>query len=305
MNILITGASGFLGTRLLSYLRTLGFTNDNRLWSLSSLPVNDCRFINHQNYHFSAADILKSGLDTIDCLIHMGSAVPKKREEFGTEYVYKFSTNIIHTAYLLDNLPTIPRKVLYISSVSVFKEGAYLSEKSGLQVNDMYGASKLMCESYLAQKSKEMGFNLQVLRLGQIYGEGEETYSKIVSSFVKQIIEGKPITIYGSGDEIRTMLYVEDCAKYIAKAIYLDGSSGPINIIGQYEITVRNIARMVYKYLDIPEKIIIRGEKTGTSVTYNPQKMNEYFDIKQITYDEGIKNYCKYYLEKFGGRDNV
>ena len=302
MNILITGASGFLGSRLVTYLRTSGFTENHTLWALSSLPVNGCRTIRHLDYHFSAEDITKSGLHHIDCLIHMGSAVPKKREEFGIEYAYKFSTNIIHTAWLLDHLPSIPRKIIYISSVSVYKDDGYLSEKSELQSRDMYGASKLMCESYLTQKSEEMGFDLQILRLGQIYGEGEETYSKIVSSFVKQILAGIPITIYGSGNEIRTMLYVEDCVKYIAHAVGLDCGAGPVNIVGQYEITVRDIAAKIYDSLGISEKIVIQGNKTGTSVTYNSEKMNRYFDIKQIAYDEGIRNYCNYYMERYGGR---
>ncbi|MBQ6515643.1 NAD(P)-dependent oxidoreductase [bacterium] len=300
MNILITGATGFVGTAFLQYI------NDNNLFSadnvilLTSKEISGYKCILHKNYTFTKNDFYENNINKVDIVFHLGASVPKTRKEFGVDYTEKFASNLLNTAHLLENLPSIPKKFIFISSVSVYQDKPEINEDTEIQVTDMYGASKLMCEAYLEKKSKELGFVLQILRLGQIYGEGEETYSKIVSFFVKQAIKNEPITIFGTGNEKRSMLYVKDCAKAIFEASEFDKSIGVVNIAAQNSVTVKELAEIVYKICKKQPDMKYDTNKISQDVIYDVAKMKKHFKITETPYEEGIKNYYNYYINRYG-----
>lgn len=300
MKLLITGANGFLGKALLSYIEEKNIFSRNNIWLLSSKQLDGYNCILHHDYSFSENEIVKAGLTQIDCLLHMGSSVPKIKEEFGTGCAYKFATNVTNTAYLMRHLPSVPRKVVYISSVSVYKNLPFISEDTELQIQDMYGASKLMCEAFLMEDSKKKNYELQILRLGQLYGEGEETYSKIVSAFVQTAFAGKPIRLFGTGNELRTMLYIQDCAKYIVDSLFLEHTYDIINITGSESISVSGIAETIFDSLRLEKNIVIDSSRSNDSITYDPSRMNRVFAFSQTPYSVGIKNYCDYFLKNMG-----
>ncbi|MBQ3311799.1 NAD(P)-dependent oxidoreductase [bacterium] len=297
MNILITGATGFIGKSFLKYIKEQKLFEQDNIILLSSKKIDDYQCILHNNYTFTKEDFIKSGINAIDIVFHLGAAAPKTKNEFGVEFGYKFSTNVINTAYLLNNLPSVPSKFIFISSTSVYKQEAKIDENTLIQTEDLYGASKILCEKYLEEKSRELGFTLQILRLGQIYGEGEESYSKIVSFFVKQILNDKPITVFGTGNETRSMLYVKDCVKCIAKAVDFDEYIGPCNIASSQSIAVNELVSLIYKILKKPENVTINSEYNSTSVLYNNSKMKKYYKIDETPIELGIENYVKYYEE--------
>lgn len=300
MNILITGASGFLGTAFLNYIKKNNIYLEDRIILLTSKQIEGYECVLHKNYTFTKEDFISQGIVKIDLLFHLGAAVPRKSDEFGTEFVYKFSRNIICTAWLMNNLPSNPSKIVYISTVSVYEKEDVISESTHIQTGDMYGASKLMCEAYLLHIAQEKHIIIQILRLGQIYGEGEEVYSKILSFFVKQVFEENIITIYGTGDEKRSMLYVEDCIKYILAASKMNCYKGPINIASGDPISVLDIISLVKKGCNKEPKIVKDVSKKSQSIVYNTEKKNRLFNIKETNYETGILNYCKYYVERYG-----
>ena len=302
MNILITGASGFIGTALLKYIEKNKLFQDDKIVLLTSRPLDGYSYVLHNNYTFSKQDFLAQGIDETDLVFHLGAAAPKTRQEFGTGYIEKFTANVLNTAHLIENLPSVPQKVIFISSVSVYEQATQISEDTPLQVSDMYGASKLMCEAYLTQQAARLGFTLQILRLGQIYGEGEETYSKIVSFFIKQILADKPITLFGTGNEKRSLLYVYDCIRAIIQAAQLPDGVGPINVASDRPITLRQLAELIYQVTGRKENYTIQPQKSAASVIYNTAKMQHYLPFELTDYRTGIANFYNYYKEKYGGQ---
>lgn len=301
MNILITGASGFIGNALLEYIKEHKIFKNDNIILLSSKLINGYECVLHKNYTFTKLDFNGKNIDIV---FHLGAAAPKSNTEFGTDYTYKFATNILNTAHLLENLPNIPKKFIFISSVSVYEDAELIKETTPLQTKDMYGASKLMCEAYLEKKSKEMGFILQILRLGQIYGEGEETYSKIVSFFVKQIANNEPITIFGTGDEKRSMLYVKDCAKCIIEAANLKEYIQPINIASNQSISVKHLLEKIYTIYTNKKNVediytFSKSQNSQKNITYDTSKMQKYLSLNETSYEDGLKQYIDYYIKKY------
>ena len=203
--------------------------------------------------------------------------------------------NIVNTVHLLNNLPQIPKQFIFISTTSVYEPAPIINESTAIQTSDIYGLSKFMCEEYLKQNSKKLNFALKILRLGQIYGEGEEAYSKIVSFFTSQIINDKPITIFGNGKELRSMLYVQDCVKYIIASLNPDINSGIYNIASSQSISVIDLVNNIYSFCNKSPNITFREDIKTNNIIYDTQKAQQYFKIQETPIFEGIKNYITYY----------
>ena len=250
MNILITGATGFVGSALLNFIKDNNLFSNDRIILLTSKKISGYECDLHKNYTFNKSDFIDKGINQIDIVFHLGAATPKTRAEYDFEFAYKFAMNVKNTIHLYENLPNVPKKFIFISSTDVYSRSNIISEKTPYDTSNMYSCSKLMCESYLQNVSKRDNFILQILRLGQIYGEGEETYSKIVSFFVKQVMEDKLINIFGTGYETRSMLYVKDCVRCIVKAGEFKESIEPCNIASSQSITVKELVSLIYKILN-------------------------------------------------------
>ena len=85
-----------------------------------------------------------------------------------------------------------------------------------------YGASKLMLEGYLSAYASSYGVSSAALRFSNIYGPRSFHKGSVVAHFFKQILEGKPLVVYGDGTQTRDYLYVGDLVAGIRTAIESD-----------------------------------------------------------------------------------
>ena len=299
MKVLLTGATGFIGGHFLEYITPI-YGREN-IVLLSSRPVAGYACVLHKGYSFTKEDFLENGADFFDVVYHLGGAVPKTKSENAIGNIAALADNVLCAKHLLDNLPCVPKKIVFASTVSVYKdEGKTISESSPYAEKDLYGISKLMAESVFERAAKERGFVLQILRLGQIYGEGEEVYEKIVSSFLKRLMAGEPIKIWGDGNALRSNLYVKDVAKYIYEASLLGSYKGPVNICSSRSASLRELFEICSSL--VPGDVSYDPTKTAGDVVYDTKRMREFFpDIKEMPLEEGVKNLCEYLKKKNAG----
>ncbi|MGN0014988.1 MAG: NAD-dependent epimerase/dehydratase family protein, partial [Candidatus Gastranaerophilaceae bacterium] len=160
-NIFFTGLSGFLGQEFLKYYNS---RKDNNFRFVQN-PIYYRGNGKDYNYAFSADDFSEN----IDILVHAGAFTPKKREQM--EDVTLNLSNVINTDYLLKNLPNIPKKIIYISTVSVYSPTKnVINEETPLGGDSVYGLSKLMCEKIIQNYCIQNEIPYQILRLSVIYG---------------------------------------------------------------------------------------------------------------------------------------
>lgn len=240
MKVLITGASGFVGSHVVKEL----FDNGYDIIALSARKIPYINTIDSLNYEFDTS-YLHNCCPDIECIIHMGAFTPKAGGEAND--IFRTTSNIRNTEKLLAAASKLDglKKIIFISTLDVYEEAnGALTEITPTIPQTMYGWSKLYCEQMIRTWAEQYQIQYEILRLGHVYGEGEEKYRKVMPVMIKDALSGKNIIIYGDGEAVRTFIYVGDVAKAIRNAIR-HSDSIIINIVGNESITINQLAAMI------------------------------------------------------------
>lgn len=240
--ILLTGASGFIGKHLL-----LGLINKygaENVIVLTSNPVNECRYILHKNYTFDANVFLNEGIaNEITVLIHAGAFTPKSARQ--ANEVKECNRNIYNTEVLLTTFLPNLEKILYLSTLDVYKESDIITEQSATEPISLYGESKLYCEKLIKYWAEANKIQFQILRIGHTYGPGEEAYQKLIPQVMKKILADEPVEIWGDGEDLRAFIFIEDVVSSILNAIALKEYVGPINLVSGNSMSIREVTEKI------------------------------------------------------------
>jgi len=288
--ILLTGTSGFIGKKLLNVLlREYGKEN---ILALTSSPIKECRYLLHNNFNFDEDFFLESGFDNIDTIIHAGAFTPKNGRE--SNNVDKSNSNITNTTRLINaKLPNL-KKFIFLSTLDVYAPTSIISENSIIDPISLYGQSKLYCEKIIRNWAKTNNYIYQLLRIGHTYGPGEELYEKIIPITFKNIIESKPVQLFGNGNEVRSFIYISDVTSAISKAIHLK-SSNVINIVGNEQISISNLITKIITITGKDVEIIkVKNKTIGRDLIFDNQKMKAILFLPKTLLDEGLKNEWDY-----------
>ena len=284
--ILLTGASGFIGKHLLATL-TQEYGKDSIL-ALTSTPVEEAHFLLHNNYNFEADFFIKSGYGTqINTIIHAGAFTPKNSKQAND--VVKCNRNIFTTDRILNaDLPNL-KKIIYLSTLDVYGPAEIISESSQVQPGSLYGESKLYVEKMITAWANANNKVHQILRVGHVYGPGEQAYQKIIPVTINKILQDQPLQIWGTGNEIRSFIYIKDVVHAIMNALKLDQNAGIINLVSRQKIT---IAALVDKLIALSGKNIIPevvpADAPGRDFIFDNSKMKDLLISNETVLDEGL-----------------
>jgi UDP-glucose 4-epimerase len=152
------------------------------------------------------------------------------------EPLFDAEINVLGAINLLENaVHNAVRKFIYISSGgAVYGEPVYLpcDEQHPADPVCPYGASKLAIEHYLHVYRATYDLDTTVLRYANVYGPRQDPHGEagVVAIFVGQMLNDRPVTINGSGEQVRDFVYVGDCAQ--ANLLALDQANGDILNLG-------------------------------------------------------------------------
>ncbi len=299
MNILVTGATGFIGKNVLATLVSNIQHQYDKIIILSKDKVADFICINHNNYQFSIQDFIDQGIRSIDIVIHLGAFTPKTSAE--SNDIEKSVSNIVNTQYLINNLPSKPKKFIFTSTLDVYDNiNGVIVEGTAAIPSSLYGQSKLFCEKMLEEWAIKNDVIIQILRLGHIYGNGEDAYQKIIPQTIRKVLQGDSPYIFSDGREKRSFIHVTDCCKLILKAIELCNYKKPINIVSNQKISILDLVEMIIEVAGCKVKPIIQNHTVKTrDLVFDNSKMEHYLGSESITLKDGLREEYEYFKSKY------
>ncbi|MBP7554360.1 MAG: SDR family NAD(P)-dependent oxidoreductase [Spirochaetes bacterium] len=308
--ILLTGAAGFIGAKTAEELLNLGYKvvgvdNMNDYYDVSIKEWRLKTLADDGNFVFHKADIedylyMKSLFETnkFTAVINLAARAGVRYSE-ENPHIY-MSTNAQGTLNLLELMRKFNVKKFVLASTSSLYAGQQIPFKETLPVNtpiSQYAATKKAAEVTTYTYHYLYGIDATICRYFTVYGPaGRPDMSPY--RFVKWVIEGTPITLYGDGTQSRDFTFVDDIAKGTVSALKNVGYE-IINLGGgQKPITLNEMIKLIERYSGAAAKINYQPvQKTDMVETMaNIEKAKSVINWSpKIPFEEGIKRTVEWY----------
>jgi nucleoside-diphosphate-sugar epimerase len=294
--ILITGTSGFIGKHLLTALID-NFGQENVL-ALTSVPTDQCPFILHEDYTFSNSVFESEGYsDKIETIILAGAFTPKS-SRYANDW-YLCNRNILSLDKVLQvPLPNL-KKIIYLSTLDVYGGSELITEQSIVMPATLYGDSKYYGEKFISAFCEARSLICHVLRVGHVYGPGEEAYEKLIPATMKSLLKDEPVQLWGDGKNTRAFIYIDDVVTAILNSLSVVDSISPVNLVSAQSITIRELLE---KIISISKKDCeikyIPHKQDNRNLTFDSGKMMKYLLKAETPLDLGLESEWQYMLNK-------
>ena len=264
--ILITGATGFIGSWLSRYFLE---RNQNVIIHGSSISTlnnltNQLKNenFNSENYEVWEQDFLKSNWHfpdflEIESIIHCAAAT-KVREGTLENYEKYFGLNVFATKILAKKaLDENINHFIYLSTGQVFgiPNSFPITENTPKNPINLYGYTKLMGEKVVASLGI-LGLNYTIIRPFSIYGKG---HYNIISIITDKINNNETLTIYGDGNQTRAFLHINDICNAIGLVLHNKKCfSEEYNLSGYKEYSVNDLVQLISNKLNKTPEIVYK-----------------------------------------------
>lgn len=247
MNILVTGAAGFIASHLIEELLK---DKDNIIIGIDNFysgTKENIEFIEpinkNENFIFEEADIrdfdamdriLK--INKIEQIYHLAAIVSV--QESIKNPIISHDVNVKGTLNILEaSRRNNVKKIVFSSSAAVYGDEPILpkNEYSITKPISPYGCEKLVCEEYMKLYSDLYGLETVILRYFNVYGERQSSssdYSGVISIFDNKFKNNEIPTIHGNGEQYRDFVYVKDIVYVNIKAMNTNNISGEVFCVG-------------------------------------------------------------------------
>lgn len=198
-------------------------------------------------------------------------------------------------------------KLIFASTRQIYGKPDYLpvDEQHPIRPVDVNGINKVAGESYHLLYNQVYGLRASVLRLTNTYGPGmrvKDARQTFLGIWIRRILEGKPILVYGDGSQLRDFTYVDDCVDALLRVAASDEANGKVYNLG---------SREVISLFDLAELVVgLHGSGSFEKIVFPPDRKaidigDYYSDYRLIEGDlgwapsvdlrEGIQRTLNYY----------
>jgi UDP-glucose 4-epimerase len=300
--VLITGGAGFIGSNLVESLvreghRVVVLDNLSSGYraNLDSMP--QVEFIEGDVRDGSVVERAMEGVETV---FHVAASVGNVRS---IEHpIVDSAVNVLGTLNVLEAARARGiEKVVYSSSAGIFGELKILpiAEDHPQNPDSPYGVSKLAGEKLCLVYNKLYGMRNVCLRYFNVYGPNQryDAYGNVIPIFANRVLNRRPLTIFGDGEQTRDFVNVRDVAAANRRAAATPGLAGVFNIGSGTAITINKLAKLVQD---------AAGVQVGTE--YGPPRQGDVRDsladtraafrmfgfVPKVGIEEGLREYLSW-----------
>lgn len=323
MKILVTGAAGFIGSNFVFHMRKAHSEYD--IIALDSLTYAG-------NLETLAPVMEEEHFAFVRCDITDREGVRKVFEEHHPDVVVNFAaeshvdrsiedpgvflrTNILGTQVLMDACREFGiQRFHQVGTDEVYgdlpldRPDLFFTEDLPLQASSPYSASKASADLLAMAYHRTYGLPVTISRCSNNYGPYQFP-EKLIPLMIANALADKPLPVYGTGENVRDWLYVEDHCRAI-DMILENGKVGEVyNIGGHNERSNLDVVKTILKQLGKPESLItFVGDRKGHDLRYaiDPSKIHgELGWLPETKFDDGIRQTIDWYLNNESWWKNI
>ena len=268
MQILITGAAGFLGSALANRLAREGHV----VRGLDDLSAGNPDSLS-ADVHLARGDVndrpkLWTLLQDVDCVYHLAARVLVPESVlYPREYN---NVNVGGTVTMMEAMRDVGvKRVVFISSGAVYgnQTAQPVNEAALPNPRSPYAVSKLAAEYYVRTIGRLWGIETVILRVFNAYGPGQHlppVHAPVIPNFLRQAQQNGTIVVHGDGSQTRDYVYVDDAVSAMAAAAVAEKvNQTVINVGSGTDTSVRDLIRMVLKVSGGAPEVVYNPRNDG------------------------------------------
>lgn len=255
-NVLVIGGSGFLGKGVIKSLQKRDF--NITIFDLYDPKINNTKFI--KGDITSQKDISK--LETYDYVFNLAAIADL--HQANKDFHKTIDVNLVGTLNVLRYLEkNTPKRFLFSSTMYVFGD-----------LGGVYGTTKRASELLIKQFSDNFDIKFTFLRYGSLYGFASQEWNSI-HNYVSEIFYKKKITHWGTGNEIREYINIDDAADLSVDCM-LDSEfeNEAATITGTQKFTSKEVLELIFEMLDLEPNINFENKTGGFHYKYSSYSHN-------------------------------
>ncbi|WP_137124133.1 UDP-glucuronic acid decarboxylase family protein [Roseomonas sp. HF4] len=250
--VLVTGGAGFIGSHLCERLLAQGhqvLCVDNYF---TGTRDNIAHLLQHPQFEAMRHDVTFPLYVEVDEIYNL--ACPASPVHYQFDPVQTTKTSISGALNMLGLAKRVKAKVLQASTSEVYGDPEvhpqtedYRGSVNPLGPRACYDEGKRCAETLFFDYLRQHKVRIKVARIFNTYGPRMHPEDgRVVSNFIVQALQGKPVTIYGEGTQTRSFCFVDDLVEGLMRLMATDDDvTGPVNLGNPHEITVRELADRV------------------------------------------------------------
>ena len=307
MNVLITGAAGFIGSHLCDKFigeghRVTGLDN-----YLTGSPENLEHLRNETRFKFIEQDAARpfTMADDIDLVMHF--ACPASPKDYLAHPVETMKVNSIGTLLTLELAREKKSRYLMASTSEIYGDPAvhpqgetYRGNVSTSSPRAVYDEAKRFSETLCLTYHREFGLDVRIARIFNTYGERMRVNDgRVIPAFLTQALKGESLTVYGDGTQTRSLCYISDLIAGIYRLATLEGLAGTVvNLGNPDELQIIKVANLVRQLTGTRSDIVFQPLPEDDPKRRCPDiaRARRLLDWQpEVSFNQGLKRTARYF----------
>jgi UDP-glucuronate decarboxylase len=251
--VLVAGAAGFLGSHLVDRLLADGY----EVVGLDNLMTGDLANLDKAardpHFHLEIGDVRETLHVYAEVIFNM--ACPASPVHYQADPFATMTTSVLGALRMVEHARSRRCTILHSSTSEVYGDPLehpqredYWGHVNPIGERSCYDEGKRAAETILMDAHRAHRADTRIVRIFNTYGPRMAfNDGRVVSNFITQAIEGRPITIYGDGKQSRSFCYVDDLVEGLVRAGFAPTFDSPVNLGNPGEFTMIQLAETVMR----------------------------------------------------------
>jgi UDP-glucose 4-epimerase len=311
MESLVTGGAGFIGSHVARHCLALGHdvvVLDDLSGGFCDQVPAEATFVQGS---ITDTDLIRRlfAEHEFDYVYHLAAYAAEGLSHFIRRFNY--TNNLIGSMNLINE--SVKHRIkcfVFTSSIAVYGANQLpMREELAPLPEDPYGIAKYAVELDLHAAHRMFGLNYVIFRPHNVYGENQnlgDRYRNVIGIFMNQVMQGKPMSVFGDGLQTRAFSYIDDVAPQIANSVNIPAAYGEvINIGADVPYTVKYLAEVVARAFGVEPEIQHLPPRNEVVNAYSDHSKAERLFGRRtpVGLEEGVARMAKW-AQKAGARQS-